>query len=305
LTTLDVACAVEGAGYAGHSAAMLHSVLAHHDPAAVRIHYLPGPGITAEHERAIAGMVEELGGTISFLHVEDERLAGLPTEGFTRKATWYRIFLPELLPDVQRVLYLDADLIVLDSLAPLWELDLDDHYLGAVTNVLEPIYAHRPRELGITRPNAYFNAGVLLMNLGAMRRDDRTAALEEYARRHAPELVWRDQDALNVVLGERRLPLHPRWNCMNSFLTLPQAADVFTAEELTDAVGHPAIRHFEGPGENKPWHYLCPHDGRELYASHRRGTPWPRFRPDGRTPRNVLRRLGLARRRPGHSLADR
>lgn len=306
MTRLDIACAVEGEGYAAHSAAMLHSVLAHDDPAAVRIHYLPGPAITAEHERAIEGMVRELGAAISFLHVEDQRLAGLPTEGFTRKATWYRIFLPELLPDVERLLYLDADLIVLDSLAPLWEVDLGEHYLGAVTNVLEPIYAHRPAELGITRPNAYFNAGVLLMNLEAMRRDDRTAALEEYARSHAAELLWRDQDALNVVLGERRLPLHPRWNCMNSFLTVPEAAEeVFTAEELAGALGDPAVRHFEGPGENKPWHYLCPHEGRALYAVHRRGTPWPRVRPEGRTPRNVLRRLGLTRRRPGHSLADR
>ena len=52
------------------------------------------------------------GGELTFVGVPDERVDGLPTEGFTRKATWYRIFLPELLPDVDRVLYLDADLIV-------------------------------------------------------------------------------------------------------------------------------------------------------------------------------------------------
>ena len=138
-----------------------------------------------------------------------------------------------------------------------------------------------------------------------MRPCSRSAALEEFARGHAPELLWRDQDALNVVLGGRRLPLHPRWNCMNSILLFPQAAEVFEPSELAEARRDPAIRHFEGPAENKPWHFLCSHELRELYAEHRRNTPWPRVRPEGMTARNVLRRFGLARRRPGHSLADR
>jgi lipopolysaccharide biosynthesis glycosyltransferase len=305
LTTFDVACAVEGAAYAAHSAAMLDSLLErnHHDD--VRIHYLPGPGIGADDERKLAEMVTRRGASIDFVRVEDERLRGLPTEGFTRAATWYRIFLPELLPDVDRLLYLDADLLVLESVAPLWELDLRDHYLAAVTNVLEPIYADRPARLGIEGENRYFNAGVLLMNLDLMRRERCTQALEEYAREHAAELMWRDQDALNVVLGGRRLPLHPRWNCMNAIVLFPQASEVFEPDELAEARAQPAIRHFEGPAENKPWHYLCAQSMRELYFEHRRRTPWPRVRREGVTARNVLRRAGLARRGPGHTLADR
>jgi lipopolysaccharide biosynthesis glycosyltransferase len=305
LTRIDIACAVEGPSYAAHSAAMLDSVLSHNREHDVRIHYLPGPGISTADERKLAGMVAAEGGSIEFGHVPDERLAGLPTEGFTRKATWYRIFLPELLPEVDRVLYLDADLIVLESLAPLWDLDLSGHHLAAVTNVLEPIYEDRPAQLGITGTGAYFNAGVLLLNLDAMRRDACSAALLAFARDHAEDLLWRDQDALNVVLGSRRLPLHPRWNCMNSILFFPEAHDVFEPAELAEARRNPAIRHFEGPAENKPWHYLCTHPLRELYFAHRRNTPWRRVHREGITPRNVLRRHGLARRVPGQTLADR
>jgi lipopolysaccharide biosynthesis glycosyltransferase len=288
--TLHVACAAEGTEYVRHSAAMLHSLLARHGRGEVSIHYMHGPDIGPDEERMLAAMVEREGGSISFLNVPDRELEGLPTVGFTRKATWYRIFLPELRPELDRILYLDADLIVCDSLAPLWEIDLGNNWLGAVTNVLQHNDVQRPAELGLAGPEVYFNAGVLVMNLDQMRRDNRTEALREYSVRNAGRLLWRDQDALNVVLGERRLRLHPRWNCMNSF-RWPRAAEVFGADALEEALRDPAIRHFEGPTINKPWHYLCERELSGLYLDHRRGTPWPRVKREGVTPRNVVKRL--------------
>jgi hypothetical protein len=71
---------------------------------------------------------------------------------------------------------------------------------------------------------------------------------------------------------------------------------VMGREELEEARRDPAIRHFEGPDQNKPWHYLSEPDARALYMGHRRETPWPRLRADGRTPRNVARRMRRARR---------
>jgi len=291
---LDVACAAEGETYVAHSAAMLHSLLDANRGHDLHVHYMHGPDISTALETRLAGMVEREGGRISFIRVPDERVEGLPTKDFTRKATWYRIFLPELLPDVERILYLDADLIVLDEVAPLWELDLAGHWVAAVTNVFQHNHLHRPAQLGLKGPEVYFNAGVLLMNLEEMRRDARTPALLDYGVRNAERIEWRDQDALNVVLGERRLPLHPRWNLMNSTLLFTSAADVYGRDVVEEARARPAIRHFEGPEANKPWHYLCEGALRELYLQHRRATPWPRVRREGMTPRNVLRR---ARRR--------
>lgn len=287
---LDIACAAEGEDYVAHSAAMLHSVLAQNRGHDVHVHYMHGPDIGAEHEESLAAMVTTQGGSVSFLRIPDNAIEGLPTKGFTRKATWYRIFLPQLLPEVERILYLDADLIVVDALTPLWELDLTGQWVGAVTNVFQDNHVHRPAELGLAGPEVYFNAGVLLMNLAQMRSDGRTEALLEYGVQNADRLEWRDQDALNVVLGERRMELHPRWNCMNAFYVFDHASDVFGEERLEQAKSDPAIRHFEGPSINKPWHYMCERELRELYAEHRAQTPWPHVRREGRTPRNMLRR---------------
>jgi lipopolysaccharide biosynthesis glycosyltransferase len=294
---MHVACAAEGA-YVPHSAAMLHSVLSHSGDRRVTVHFLHDPGLGRAPLARLGSMVEGLGHRIGFLPVPDERLAGLPTKGFTLKATWYRIFLPDLLPDVDRILYLDVDLLALQGLEELWSTDLTSHTAAAVANVLPRHYAERLAAAGLD-PSRYFNAGVMLMNLEAMRGSRSSAALLEYGRERANRLVLRDQDALNAVLGPTCLSLHPRWNCMNALFVYPWAEEVFGPERLAQARRDPAIRHFEGPFFNKPWHLTGDPDARAVYKAHRSATPWPRYRPDGLTAANLSRRL--LRRGSGNS----
>lgn len=298
MTVLDLACscAADGA-YAPHSAAMLHSALAHRGEATVRVHYLTGPRFPARSRRLLAEMVERHGGELSFLEVADGLVAELPTMDHAPSSLWYRIFLPELLPGLDRILYLDLDTIVLDSLEPLWRTELGDSYLAAVTNVFMREHMGRSATLGLSGDDVYFNSGVMLINLAEWRRAGVTAALREYALEHRERLGWADQDAMNLLLGHRRLPLHPRWNCMNSVLDFPWSVDVFGAEAVEEARRRPAIRHFEGPSINKPWHYLCEREMRDLYMEHRRQTPWPRVRLEGATPRNRARRIARDLRR--------
>lgn len=273
-TSIDVCCAVEG-DYVPHSAAMLHSVLEESGPDEVQITYLHPPEFPLFWRDPLQEMVERNGGSIAFVEVRDERCEGLPVTGFTGKATWYRALAADLLPDKPRVLFLDCDLIALDSLAPLWATDVSHHFVAAVTNVFQLDHLHRPAELGLDMPQQYFNAGVLLMNLDLMRREQCTEKLVEYGKANHSDLMFRDQDALNVVLGEGRLALHPRWNCMNSVMCFPWATYVFGERATEEARRDPAIRHFEGPGPNKPWHAGCDQRWREIYFRHRSQTPWP------------------------------
>ena len=293
MTILHVACAAEGR-YAAHSAAMLHSVAASRGEHEFHAHYLHGPEFSRRDADAIRAMLAGIGAAASFHEIAPERVAALPVVDMFTKAMWYRIFLPELVPEAERMLYLDVDTLALDDIAPLWQLDMAGFYVGAVTNVLMPHHRHRPASLGLAN-DSYFNSGVLLMNLDAMRREGTSAELHRYAKRHR-ELEWPDQDALNVVLGSRRLALRPRWNAMNS-LRFPWAAEVFAADELEEARRRPAIRHFEGPADNKPWHRGCARSDRELYARHRRATPWPRVKLEGSRMVRPRRLAGRVRRR--------
>ena len=267
---------------------MLHSLLEQEDRGTVRIDYLHDGGTPDSGRRRLARMVSRMGGEIEFHLVPDRWVEGLPIADFTRKATWYRIALDELLPDADRVLWLDVDLLVMDSLQSLWEVPFDGNLIGAVTNVPpgpDREYTERP-ELGGDR---YFNAGVLLFDLAAMRRESVGPELREYAVRHADRLKWRDQDALNEVLHARRLPLHPRWNCMNSVMLFSYAEDYFSPGQVEEARRNPAIRHFEGPLFNKPWHLLADATNRRQYVRQRRRTPWPLVLPEGCSRRNLAR----------------
>jgi lipopolysaccharide biosynthesis glycosyltransferase len=293
---VHVVCAAEGA-YVPHSAAMLHSVLTHARGRGVTIHYLHSPRLAGSAAERLEEMMAARGGSLELHEIPDGEVAGFPAGHRFTAAMWYRLFLPELLPDTERVLYLDVDTLATDDLRPLWETDMGASWVAAVTNVFERWSEGRPAELGLPGPGAYFNSGVLLMNLAQMRRDGRGEALRAFARERAGGLLWPDQDTLNVVLGERRLPLHPRWNCMNSVLAFPWAAGVFGAEAVEEARARPGIRHFEGPERNKPWHLLSESPGRERYFEHRAATPWPRVRRDGVNPRNVAALLTRPARR--------
>jgi lipopolysaccharide biosynthesis glycosyltransferase len=268
---------------------MVHSVLAVADGAETVVHLLHGGGLSDARLADLSRMADRAGGRIVLHSIGPERLRGLPGWGRIPVTMWHRIFVPELLPDVERVLYLDVDTIVLAPITPLFELDLSAHHLAAVTNVPELHMLGHAAELGLPGPEHYFNSGVLVMNLALMRGDGTTAALCEFARAHAADLLWPDQDALNVVLGPTRHALHPRWNAMNSVLRFPWAADLLGAAAVREATEAPAIVHFEGPGLNKPWHLMCHHPFRERYFEHRRATPWPRCRRTGVTPPNLAR----------------
>lgn len=298
---LEVACAADSA-YLPHAATMIHSLLQRHGPAS--IHLLHPEGLDDDVLATMADWVEHHGGTLRVHAIADRVVEHLPALPRLPRVMWYRIFLGELLPQSERVLYLDCDTLVVDSLEPLWATSLDGYLLGAVDNVADADDA----------PRGYFNSGVLLMDLDRWRNEACAEQIAAFATERGGRLTFPDQDALNTVLGAQRLALHPRWNCQNSLFYLPGARAVFGEDALREAVDSPAILHFEGPELAKPWHYLSKHPYRDTYLAHRAETPWPRVVLEGRTwPNRLLRPLPAraiapalrARRRLAHAVRAR
>lgn len=273
--------------YLEHSAAMLWSIAASQPEARVDARLLCSPNVPQARIDAVTAMLEGTPISLTTHRIAAEAVDGLPSWGRIPTTMWYRVLLPELLPEADRVLYLDVDVVVLDALTPLWDVDLKNNYVGAVTNVPERHRLRHAAELGLRGPADYFNSGVLLMNLAAMRADDITSRLIACARRRRGELLWPDQDVLNLVLGPRRLALDPRWNLMNSIVAFPWAGELMDAGAIERAIADPGIVHFEGPAANKPWHLLCASPYRHAYRQARRQTPWPRYWPEGVTLPNL------------------
>ena len=130
---------------------MLDSLFLSNPDNEFHVHFLHPPSFHPVDRASLERFVGEHGGRISFWPIADDDVAGLPTMTIIPKAMWYRIFLPDLLPDVDRVLYLDADTLVVDDVTPLFDQPLGHAYVAAVANVLEPEFANRVQTLGLPR----------------------------------------------------------------------------------------------------------------------------------------------------------
>src|SRR5690348_9801395 len=106
----------------------------------VHVHLLHEGDLHDAVQERFAGMVRDAGGDITFHDVAGERLRQLPSKGpeLGGRTSWMRVFLPELLPAVDRIVYLDADTLTVDALEPLWTMPLGDAPIAAVSNVVEP-----------------------------------------------------------------------------------------------------------------------------------------------------------------------
>lgn len=187
--------------------------------------------------------------TLEYLPLKG-RLQGIYIDPRYTEAASLRLLLPELLPDLDKVLYLDCDIIVRQDLARLWrETDLGDNYLAAVFEAPIEQQAERFRALGCD-PYRYFNSGFLLMNLALMRRDHITEKLFDACR--VEYLEFPDQDALNMVCQGRVLPLSPLQNSIRTFFILKYKPDFVRCynNALWYQVQRSATIHYTG---GKPW----------------------------------------------------
>ena len=97
-----------------------------------------------------------------------------PVRDYYSKTTYFRLFLPELYPQYDKVLYLDSDIVILSDIAELYNIDMGDNLIvgtpdGAVQNI--PIFQeYVEKVVGVIDFNNYFNAGILVMNLEELRK---------------------------------------------------------------------------------------------------------------------------------------
>ena len=119
-------------------------------------------GVTEHSKQRLAKTIESIEYfEITFVNSQDKSVNELEAGGHISSATYIRFEIPALLKNIDKVLYLDADLVITDDLSDFWNVELDDNYVAAVEN---PFF-NRYKSLGISPEFGYFNAGVLLMNL--------------------------------------------------------------------------------------------------------------------------------------------
>lgn len=142
--------------------------------------------------------------TVEFVNVTpylDELKEKLPLRDYYSLTTYYRLFIPNLYPEYNKVIYLDSDVVVKGDIYELYTTELEGFYVGAVSDQLvtqlDVFGRYVEQVLGVKR-NEYFNAGVLLMNCQALRDTDFLERFIELVNTYT-FVVAQDQDYLNVI----------------------------------------------------------------------------------------------------------
>jgi lipopolysaccharide biosynthesis glycosyltransferase len=185
----------------------------------------------------------------------DWRLDRLFIDKHISKEAYLRILAPEVLPShLDRIIYIDSDVVVLDDLQPLWDIDLGANVLAAAPDYprLPPVIApERRAALGIPQEWTYVNSGVLLLDVARWRRERLTERLFDYIDRHGPALEFWDQDAINAVLHQAILVVDCRWNLQARMYRSGRRGFPMEFQATQEARRRPAIVHFTG--SEKPW----------------------------------------------------
>lgn len=214
--------------------------------------YILHSGLTAEHEADIRAAVDEKI-VPHFIRVPPELFAGFPTSERYPVQIYYRLAASYLLPaHLDRILYLDADTVVINSLEPLYNIDFEGNYFAACTHTKEFLQKVNQLRLRTGDDVPYINTGVMMMNLPLLRRNLDLSEIRRYALGHQHTLLLPDQDILTALYGDRVKILDSlRYNLSDRTLSS------YNADPRNEKLGLEWVRensviiHYFG--KNKPW----------------------------------------------------
>ena len=234
---------------------MLYS-LSQSDPEGVYTVYVVNNTLTEEDFASLSALLPRT--ELVNVQVSEDLLQNAPVSDRYPTEMYYRLFAARYLPQqLERILYLDPDLVVLHSLRSLYQIDFDGKLFAAASHIESRTFRElNRRRLHLSEHAKYLNSGVMMMNLALLRKESPQTIID-YIQSHKATLLLPDQDVLNALYADRTVPLDPLvYNLGEKYLRLKNL-HLPPAEKLTLDWGrsNTAIVHYYG--RNKPWkeHY--------------------------------------------------
>lgn len=124
------------------------------------------------------------------------------------KEMYYRLLAGEFLPEnLDKIIYIDPDILVINSLKDLWEMDISDSLFAAASHTGKTDMANNVNKIRLGTDTDYYNSGLLLINLKKAREEIIPEEIFAYADRNYKNLLLPDQDILNAMYGDKISPL--------------------------------------------------------------------------------------------------
>lgn len=256
---------------------MIKSLLYNNQDSEICIHAIIDPDVTDLDIRNIQTVAEDYNNecVVKFYKIDDDIIDILPPSSNKRfdRSVYYRLFAPSILPDdIEKVLYLDCDIIVMGSLEPLWDLNFTNA-IAAVMNQTQDVSTLN--RLGLTAETDYYNSGVLLISLKYWRTFHVEEQMINYIGTHSSCILNPDQDTINVVLRGNIVKLPIKYNLQSGFLYKTDYLKIDylrIKDELDEAIKKPVMIHYTG--WDKPWMKKCYHPFKSNFIYFKNSTPW-------------------------------
>lgn len=220
--------------------------------------YVLDCGLTPASRRKMRRSISRLWVDMHFIPVVEDRLKGFRVDGHVTSAAYARLLMGHLLPaELDRVIYMDGDLLALADLRPLWEMDLQGHPMAAVQDPVGGLVGRSAQMMhwqgwDVPEGTLYFNSGLMVFDLDRWRKEGLFERAIRVAREHPDRMRWWDQCALNHVIRGDYAPVDPAWNVLPQLYYPPNRQDVLYGREVVErCIAKPRMLHFSGG--HRPW----------------------------------------------------
>ena len=269
--------------YIQHLAVAMKSLLQNNKDLTFNIYIING-GITQEAWMKLRKISSLHKAELIDILIDDSIFKSFVTNHHFTKAMYYRLLIPNFI-NSNKVLYLDADIIINGNIKELYDITLDDYYLAAV----ESPEFKRANELNMKKSSKYFNSGIMLINNKKWKTSKLSKNVINYVNEYRKIIKFPDQDALNGVIdGDwKQLPLKYNQQAIIFDNEFEDNYDCFSEQELLEAKQNPTIIHYTG--SSKPWHFRNHHPYKYLYWNYLRRTPFKWYIPEDLTIVNIVK----------------
>lgn len=192
-----------------------------------------------------------------------------------------RLFVSSVLPsELSRVLYLDCDIIINQSIYELWNLNLEGKTIGALMDAFSEYYR---ANIGLKPSDVMFNSGVMLIDLEKWKKDKVEDELMNFISEHRGVIQQGDQGALNAVLVDDIYCFEPRFNSVTIFydftydemMIYRRPPKFYSREEVAKAIESPVLIHYTTSFLSKrPWIKGSKHKYVEHWIKYKKNSPW-------------------------------
>ena len=247
----------------------------HQDFRKINIHIL-AKRISKENKTILEEIASPFGGN-NLIFIEDEgisKILGKKIQANRALSSFSRLFAASFLDEtIEKVLYLDADSLILGSFKELWETNIENYYVAGVLDV-GPDYVKTA--VGLSKDVNYINAGVLLINLKKWRNEDVESKFIDFLEKNNMQVYNNDQGIINATLNDSILIVDPKFNLMSPFLEKDYddvikwngLKNYYDKETIENAIKNPVFLHFVHFINGRPWFKDTKHPCKDLYLKY-------------------------------------